>query len=544
MARPKPTTTPTVAVIGLDGATPEVVDALLAAGELPNLAALIARGICTPLRSATPVNRWAAWPSLMTGKYPGKHGVFDRVRREGYCERVIGHDDIGVETLWETLGKHGLRICMMGVPVTYPPPRIAGALIAGGPMPVGTHTYPARLADGLYLAAPGYPPLSSSADCGRILALRGPGALARHVEYCFDVGLRAALYLLRRDSWDAFVCVFGELDRVQQIAPWPPSGAGADSAWRRALLARCYRKADRVVGALVGAMGDAAAVALVSPYGMGENRRVFYLNHWLADQGWLAINGRARRRLHVARSTVDQTCGALGYQLSGILGTLPLWLPRIEPTPPLALVDWGRTRASAASGDDDGIRLNVRGREPQGLVEPGAEYENMRDALMAMLSQVRDPDDGEAIVAWARRREEVYRGSYVDRAPDIVYATRDHACSQSDRLDTSCALGANASRPGGPRPQGMLVLAGAAIAPHAEGAECRIVDLAPTLLHVLGLPAADDSDGKILSDVFDEDYRRRAGAEPQAPRPLDEGDGYSPQEQRAVAERLRALGQM
>jgi len=535
-----------VVVIGLDGATPEVVDALLAEGALPNLASLISRGIRTPARSVIPSNSWAAWPSMMTGRCPGKHGVFHCYRREGYSERIIGHSDIGVETFWETLSRHGLRVGMIGVPVTYPPPRIDGALIAGVPMPPGTHTYPARLADDMYLAASGYPPSSSASDWGRILLLRGPGALARHVEHCFDVALRATLYLLRRDAWDAFVCVFGDLDRVQQSVPWPQDAANGDAAWRRALLARCYRKADSVVGEIVAAVGDAAAIALVSTHGVGENRRTFYLNHWLSDQGWLALNGRARRRLRVARGTVDQTCGAVGYELSGIFGALPLWLPWLERTPSLGLIDWSRTRVSAASADLDGLYLNVRGREPHGIVEPGAEYEEIRGALIAMLSQVRDPDHGERIVAWARRREEVFRGPYLDRAPDVVYGTRDDAYPESGRIDASCALDAGApSRAGGQRPEGMLVLAGAAVKRQAEVAECRIVDVAPTLLHVLGAPIADDIDGRVLTDALDEDYLRRGDSEPAAaPPPPDDGAGYSAQEQRAVEERLRALGYM
>jgi len=547
MADPRPQTRPRVLLIGLDGATFDVIDPLIAAGRLPHIASLIARGTRSALLSTIPIASWSAWPALMSGKHPGKHGVYHYHQRDGYRERVISSGDVRAEMVWETLGRHGRRVAVIGVPVTYPPRRVNGVMVAGPPMPPGLHTHPAELAPALSLAVSGYPGVCLGVDWRAVHRLRGAGGLARHVERCFDLSLRATLHVLRREEWDFLACVFCELDRAQHLAPWPREANGAGAPARRALMARCYEKADQVVGELAAAAGAGATIALVSDHGFGENRRTFHLNRWLADQGLLALNCETNRRLRVVRRTLDQALGAIGFEVGGLLGGLPVWVPRWERRRPLELLDWGRTRASGATADLEGIYINLRGREPQGIVEPGAEYEEMRAAVIAMLQQVRDPDTGEPIVAWARRREEVFHGPYLDRAPDVIYMTRDNSYPESGRLDISGAIGADAAgRVGGHRREGIMVLAGPGIKRGQRLEQAQIVDVTPTLLRVLGLPIADDLDGEVLTAALEEDdpARRACASQPLPDPSAGEGEGleYSAREQQAIEEQLRRRG--
>jgi predicted AlkP superfamily phosphohydrolase/phosphomutase len=537
-------TTSPIALIGLDGATFTVIDALLAEGRLPHIRSLIERGTRAPLLSTIPIASWSAWPAMMTGKYPGKHGVYHYHRRDGYRERVISSLDVDAEPLWTALTELGRRAAVVGVPVTYPPARINGAMVSGVPMPPGVHAEPGKLAEELSQEEPAYPATASGADWGRIFRLRGPTALVRHLERSFDLSLGATLRVWRSGTWDAFVCVFCELDRVQHIIPWPRDPSRPGAAARRALLTRCYERADAAVGSLLAAVGDGVTVALVSDHGFGENRKTFYLNRWLADQGWLAVKPGAGRRFRIRRRTLDQALGALGLEVAGLFGGLPVWLPRVERVRPSEMIDWSRTRAFGATADLDGVFINRRGREPEGIVEPGAEYEEIRDAVITTLAEIRDPDTGQRMVVWARRREEVFRGAHVDRAPDIVYMTRDNSYPESGRLDATSAIGAVGGRAGGHRLQGIFVLAGPAARPGHALNECRIVDVAPTLLHVLGLPIADDLDGEVLLEALDGQY---LGSRPVAFRqasagPASENGEYSPEEQRALEEQLRRLG--
>jgi len=532
-----------VVLIGLDGATFEVMDPLIAEGKLPHIASLIERGARSTLLSTIPITSWSAWPALMTGKYPGKHGVYHHHHREGYRERVISSGDVHAETLWETFGRHGRRVAVIGVPVTYPPRQVNGAMVSGPPMPPGVHAHPAALADELSLAVDGYPSACLGVDWGSILRLRGAGALVRHLERCFDLSLRAALHLWRRAAWDFFACAFCELDRAQHLVPWPHDLSRPGAAARRGLVKRCYQKADQVVGELVAAAGKDSTIALVSAHGFGENRKTFYLNRWLAEQGWLALESRPRRRWRMVRCALDEALGSVGLEIGGLFGELPVWVPRCDARCPLELLDWRRTRAFAAAADLDGMCVNLRGREPQGIVEPGAEYEDVRDALIAALKQVRDPDTGEPIVAWARRREDVFHGPHLDRAPDVVYMTRDNSYPQSGQLDLAPGLGpTGAGRAGGHRAQGVLILAGPAIKRGAALAECRAVDVAPTLLRAVGFPLAEDLDGEVLMAALDHDYLEHGLAGRGERLPAEASAGYSPEEERAMEQQLRSLG--
>jgi predicted AlkP superfamily phosphohydrolase/phosphomutase len=541
----RPTTISSLVVIGLDGASFNVIDALIAEGKLPHIQSLLERGTRASVLSPLPLGHSSAWVTLVTGKHPGAHGIYASHQREGYVEREINSADVRVGALWDILSAAGLRVAVAGVPATYPPRPINGVMVSGGPAPPGLHVSPAEDAQDLSHAAPGYPFSASLAGWATVFRGGGPAAIARHLALSFDHSLGAALHLWRREAWSLFLWAFGELKRAQRFLPWPDNGSDAAAVERRRLVARCYAKADQVVGRIASAAGPRATIALVSPFGLGENHGIFYANRWLADQGWLAVRPNAHMRLRAVRATVDEALGALGFELGGLLGALPVCLPRRVSSPTWELIDWRRTRAFAAAPDTCGIRLNLRGREPQGVVEPGAEYEETRSALITSLKQVRDAGTGGPMISWAGRREEVFDGPCLDGAPDIVYLTRDNARPASDRLDIAPAFARHAAEcAGGPRFAGALILAGPAARRGAILNECRIVDLAPTLLRILGAPVPAHLGGEVLTAALDAGYLDSQRVKPSAESPSPEPTEYSPDEQRALEERLRSHGCM
>jgi len=172
-------------------------------------------------------------------------------------------------------------------------------------------------------------------------------------------------------------------------------------------------------------------------------------------------------------------------------------------------IDWSRTQAVSGSPASEGVYVNLKGREPHGVVEPGQPYETLRDRLAAELLALRDPNTGEPVVQAVYRREELYDGPFLDLLPDLVFDLGDGPYLASD-----APMAARILEPlppdllqGRHRSTGVLAAAGAGISAGRRIEGARIVDVAPTVLYALGLPIPDDMDGRPLLEIFDDQYQ-------------------------------------
>ena len=209
-------------------------------------------------------------------------------------------------------------------------------------------------------------------------------------------------------------------------------------------------------------------------------------------------------------------------------------------------IDWGRTRVYAR-GQVGQIFLNVRGREPLGIVELGEEYQALRSEIVEQLRSMKDPESGERMVDQVYVKEEIYTGPQVEAAPDILIDWRDMEYWAFDLLAGGRKIVAPnlLTRSGGHRLNGIFLAHGPDIVAGREVEGAQIVDVAPTLLHLMGLPVPESMDGRVLQSIFAEGSspalrsvasERRNGKQP------GESTGYSPEEERQVKERLRQLG--
>jgi predicted AlkP superfamily phosphohydrolase/phosphomutase len=217
-------------------------------------------------------------------------------------------------------------------------------------------------------------------------------------------------------------------------------------------------------------------------------------------------------------------------------------------------VDWARTRAYC-DGKRSDIWISLRGRQPQGIVESGAEYEALRDQIIQALTGPRDPQTGEPFVRAVYRREEVYHGPYVERSPDLI-VDWNRSGSNIDRLVLGNSRGAALRRKierenlllalisGSHDRDGLLAVCGPGILPGAEIAGASVLDVAPTVLYLLGQPIPIEMDGRVLSDIIEPELLRRYPVRTTTGTAdaTETGSGYSEEEARIVGERLRGLG--
>ena len=571
-----------VLILGLDGATWDLLDPLLAAGRLPNIARLLAAGSRGPLLSTVPPMTFPAWTTLMTGVNPGKHGIFDFTQRKArsYDVEFTNAAARGAPTMWRLLSDCGKRVACVRIPVTYPPEPLNGVTVCGFEAlgMAGGFTrkavYPPEIFDAIKREVPGYHMKTNATElaaAGRI------EAIVDHLLEGIDLNLSLCEYLFQREDWDCFMVVFGESDLAGHFL-WryhdeqSPRRLGEPSPKLRAGMTAVYEALDRAVGRLSD-LAPAHIRLLVSDHGFGGvSDWVIQMNTWLAEAGFLAFKGGSgdghpaggRGPLMNALDAVRTT----GMKLLPPAVKAQLYkhgeavVNRVESYLRFGNLDLARTQVYAEEVPyGPSLWVNLRGREPAGTVAPGEEYEAIRDRVIARLSEWRHPETGAALVASVRRREDVYHGDYVSKAPDLIveWALNDgysYAFEKSGKGGRHAALRrlsreeldapAMHNKSGFHRPEGILGIAGPGIAAGAQLQGARLLDIAPTVMHLLGLPVPAHMDGGPLLQALSETAAaaRRAVAVSQmtaAAEVVAEAD-YSEDEEQAIQERLESLG--
>jgi len=515
-------------IIGLDGATFDLIDPWSAQGKLPHFAALMKRGLRADLKSTIPPATFPAWSSFMTGKNPGKHGIYDFVRRRpgSYELEFVGARSRKGPTIWRLLSDAGLRVGVMALPTTYPPEAINGFMISGFDSPVSTGTdpsfiYPRSLFSELNKQVGQY----KITDFQQFRTDRGWHARAlSKIRETLERKAAIAAYLLKKEPWNCFMVLLGESDTVCHHF-WmfhdpnsPRHPRKFESELGGAILS-IYQRLDAIVGQLISQAHSGTAAMLLSDHGFGgAGDKVVYLNRWLAREGFLRFRGKG----------VAGIWGASLLRSAG-LKLLPLrvqerlfqkrsgWANALLSQTQLGAIDWSQTRAfSTEINTLPAIWINMRGREPEGIVAPGQEYERVREEIIDALSHFLNPETGQRVVAKAHRREELYHGPFLEEAPDLVLEL-----GLDDEYTYTClsSLGRQSRGPirvmnrsewvgskgqsmnGSHRRRGILLFTDGQSFPGGHLGTLSIEDMAPTILQFLGVPVPGDMDGRAIAEI-------------------------------------------
>lgn len=545
---------PRVLVLGLDGATFDLLDTWMERGLMPNVQRLATEGSRAVLRSVMPPVTAPAWTSFATGVRPGKHGVFDFRRRQPgqLARRFISSRDVRAPALWDILADAGLQTGLINVPVTYPLSERTSFAISDmlTPSTEVQFTNPPTLYEELR------PELGEYIIDAPPNHLNGRKAIAPFLdalETCTRQRTKYIVHLLKTREWDFAMAVFVGTDRLQHVLWDVLSGAfeiyPATSELReyKARAERFMTLLDGMIGEILAACPEETHVFIVSDHGFGPLRRKFRVNKWLAQQGLLTPS---RRRGRLGRLVASADVLRLRHLAARMLsrgktpGSIPFW----------RWINWPKTKAYAASITELGIYVNLQGREPNGIVAPGDEYERVRDQVLEGLRELRHPEDGRPLLTMAGRREELFEGPHLEEAPDIVYTLEDGACTADLRLEGPLFERASwRSGTGMHRFGGVLIASGPSIQKAQRLPEVEIIDVAPTILSLFQMPVPYDMEGQVAESLLTEEARRAAtqgrgeGPPPPSSRSAQgeqpgEDSPYSEEDARQVEERLRGLG--
>jgi predicted AlkP superfamily phosphohydrolase/phosphomutase len=568
-----------VFIIGWDGATFDLIKPWVAQGKLPTIARLMATGAHGLLRSTLPPMTFPAWTTFLTGKNQGKHGIFDFTRQppNSYALEFVNGARRRALTFWQLLSQAGRQVISISVPCTFPPDPVNGIMISGFDAPGlggrGAHVdargmYPPELCQELAQKAAPHP--IGAFMVAEINQGRPDLGLERQLQTVRGKA-NTAKYLLTTRPWDCAMIMFGEsdgschhfwkyCDTKSPLFTDKPPGL-SDSIFK------VYEELDRTTEELLKLVPADTVVLLVSDHGFGGvSNWILYPNCWLREQGLLRFRGGfARWRSRVLDAVKLRAVAKLPAKLKRALYR---WNPRrlggIEGRVRYGFIDWAGTQAYFEENPYYPVLwINLKGRQPRGVVEPGRPYEELRDRLIAQLEAWRHPESGEPIVEKAYRREELYSGPCVEDFPDIIvkwglhqgYLYAYRVSSKSPDLAWIKQVDPNApanqafftGKSGSHRDDGIFVAHGPDIRQGTTIHGARLLDLAPTILALQDVPVPADMDGRVLEDIFVQPPKRSAasaGPADEVAVAARENGAYSAQDEEKIAERLRALGYM
>jgi predicted AlkP superfamily phosphohydrolase/phosphomutase len=432
-------------IIGLDGMPHTLALRLMAEGYMPHLKALVDAGSFLKMDSVLPTVSSTAWASIVTGCAPGRHRIF------GFVDRVPNTAEMFIPTsrqlasrTWvEHFSGLGKRVFSMGVPTTFPPKAVNGILISGFLAPdLKRATYPPHIAG--VLEAMGY-----LIDIDAWQARENREAFLDEIFTALEKRCEAMFKYFAQERWDLFVTHFMDTDRLHHFL-WGEveRGQARFVEW----FHRFYGRVDQMIGELVSRLDGDVALMIMSDHGFCSLYREVHLNYWLRQMGLLEFGSEIPRQLR------DLSPKSRCYSL----------LP-------------GR------------FYLRVRGRDHQGCVQPGSEYEQIRRDIAAGLMAIRDPETGGRVIDQVFMREELYGGDTMDSAPDLI-ARPSIGYDLKGGFERQVLLE--------PSPvSGTHTFDNAMWFLNQPGVSCddaTVVDVLPTLYGMLGLDLPGEVDGRCL----------------------------------------------
>ena len=556
MTKPSNSIKRKVAVFGLDGITFDLLQPWLDEGRLPNLARLLAAGASGPLRSTIPPVSASAWASFATGTNPGQHGLIDFTypAPDSYEIKISNGRTRTVPAVWEIVSSAGGQAGVVSMPMTYPPQPLNGFMLCSflTPSSDSRYTYPNNLQEEIGTAVGPYPLHMSEKGRGQ-----DP---RRFVEAVKEMEIRraqAVCYLLENKPWDLFLYVLETTDNLQHevwhlLDETHPRHNPETAAEVMPSILDYYESVDRLLGEMVALVPEDALIVVLSDHGFGPFHKFFHINNWLAGNGWLKfkrapVSLLKRLAFKLGVTPINALKWITRLRLSGMRknvkrGRGGRMLRRLFLS--FNDVDWARTKAFSV-GNFGQVYVNVQGKRPLGAVSP-EEYEALRDQIIQAAMALRDPADGSQVLQQVYRREEVFQGASSERLPDLVlhtdrakYVSFGHADFGSNRV-----IEPSIGQTGHHHMVGVVGLRGPGVRAGFKLEGASLLDLAPTILHYMGLPVPNYMDGRVLAAAFTDAFNQ---ANPIQYRdgyfdPISEEHDYGQEEEEQVLAKLRDMG--
>jgi predicted dehydrogenase/predicted AlkP superfamily phosphohydrolase/phosphomutase len=523
--------------IGLDAGDADLIERWCEEGFLPNISQMRARGTWARMQTTAEIVHVSAWPSIFTGARPDEHGLYHAyVMQPGRQSPMRPRPDQSpVPFLWKLLSDAGKRCVIMDAFLTCPLQNFNGTQIVEW----GTWTWFSE------------PTITPESVKRKIQSEFGPYPAENHSKVGmtpppdpegFHQRLLAAVakktqvvkWMMNEDDWDFFLVVFGESHPAgHYFWHYHDESYIAHSKEKPGLsaLRDIYMALDKAVGDILKAAGDSTTVFLVSGDGMGPN---YSGSHILSD-----LLARMRLFNNISGGENGSASGAAenGKIKADVTSTMRKMIPksvRVAVSRALlprsvneklslhwktAGISWQHTRAFLIENANEGyIRINLKGREPEGVVEPGKEYDTLCEEIVQTVRSMTNPANGKPAVHSVHKTDDLYTGPCRSHMPDIIIIWNDDAKITTELLTKNYGM-ARSAQPGyaltpyytgNHRPNAFAIAVGPEITAGRVLQGSSIRDLAPTILTYFGITTPDYMSGKVLDELGAgaKDFRR------------------------------------
>jgi len=489
---------PKVIVIGLDGATWDLIKPWADEGKLPTFKHLMENGAWGVLESTIPPLSPSAWVSIYTGCKPSKHGIFGFVKRknDSYFYRPISSKDIKKPAIWEILSEFGLRSIVINAPFMYPPKPINGIIITGlgTPSKDSNFIYPKSYKEFILKNFPKYD-VDFNEDM--LLVSNNVKKFINKIEEVTNEQIRLTRYFIKNEKWNFLFSIFRALDVIQHYF------------WNNTeIIFKFYKIFDDFLEGLIQEFHhdekNEYILFLVSDHGFGPVKKYFCVNNWLEEIGLLKI-AKQRRKTLITAESIKRILLKLGMR--GLVWKLKRSrvlekLLKIIPSKEFGYVhqiEWDKTKVYYYEGSGGIININLASREPLGVVTK-EEYEDIVNYLVTKLKELTDPETGEKIIEKIyTKKSELYNSDDKD-LPDIFILMKDGygavAYNKIDGRSIFMQIHGRNQRVGDHH------IDYGNITHKRIKSKIKLWDIMPMILHILQIPIPSYVDGHILKNIF------------------------------------------
>lgn len=489
-------------VVGLDGATWNIILPLIEKNKLPTFKKLLESGVSGTLKSTIPPVTGPSWLSFATGKNPGKTGIFDFINKSDVdlTLRSVSSSNYKGQSIWDYLSNNDYKTGVVAYPTLYPPYQIKGFMVSGIGAPDDRNiTYPKELIKELNDISGGYEVIVNYHDT----KYNDMNLFLRDMNKQTDKQFKVVLHLLKTKDWDSFIYVCSATDWIQHIM-WKhidkshPQYDKETSGEYAEEFEKFFQKIDEFLNQL---MSFDANLLIVSDHGFGPQDQRFNLAEWLENKGYLT-----RKKFQKSLKT------KLRQALSFI--TRLLRLKRFVPKTVASRVSRSLSTSIANIIDLDksiayclGHTIPFGGIYINPDIKNSNKYETIKTRIINDLQKLSS-DVGKPLKVTIYDSEKIYKGDKVHLAPDIIFTINNWRCViLEENFEGPLFEGKPHSNrhTGSHRLKGIFLAYGKDIKKGYKIKGARIYDIAPTILHIFGLPIPDDMDGRVLTEIFESD---------------------------------------